>query len=128
MKALRRHRHQMTLILRTIYRRKKETTIIIIMIYPMAVNHVHDMQNQREWRNENESLVRIHMNGNLNMAKRRMIERNLKGVVHEFIFSAKGWNGVYCIELGLKGIHLDNSNTREIQIQLTAFPTIISSS
>jgi hypothetical protein len=29
------------------------------------------------------------MNDNLNTAKRRMIERNLKGVVREFIFSGK---------------------------------------
>lgn len=86
MKAPRRHRHQTTLILRTIYCRKNET-IMITMIYLMAVSHVPDMQNQREWRNENENLVRMHMNDNLNMAKRRMIERNLKGVVHEFIFS-----------------------------------------
>jgi hypothetical protein len=81
------HRHQMNLILKMICRQKSKTTII--MIYLMVANHVHDMRNQREWRNENENLVRMHMNDNLNMAKRRMIERNLKGVVHEFIISGK---------------------------------------
>jgi len=102
MKAPRHHRHQTNLILRMIYRRKNETTIII-MIYLMVVNHVRDMQNQREWRNENENLVRMHTNDNLSIAKRRMIKRNRKEVVHEFIFSGKRLEWFLLYSAGFKG-------------------------
>ena len=58
-----------------------KTIVIITTIFLMVENHVNDMPSQRECRNGNESLVLMHMNDNLIIAKRRVIARSQRVVI-----------------------------------------------
>jgi hypothetical protein len=71
MKAL--HHHPTILILRAIDPQKDEIMVMTAMTISLTEeNHVLDTRSQRTWRNGNGNLVRMLMNDNPDMARRKM--------------------------------------------------------